>query len=140
MGESLPPVISYDTSPQKPRLNVGDFIFHFLASAMFVGLILLPMHTIQRWKQIFEDFKLELPGPAQFSIDLYDALAAIYAHIWLWAVPFVAPFLLARVRREKRGRLLLLAILVAGLLSFFCLITTLLVFQDLMSGITTKKK
>jgi type II secretory pathway component PulF len=139
MSHNDPAVIAYASSPQKPRLNVSDFLFYFVAMAMLVALIQMTVHSVERSKKVYEDFKLELGSTAQIVIDAGDFLQETHGDIWLWALPLGVPFLLVRLRPETRSRVMLLAVLLAGLISVFAMMSIQQVWNDLMTGMTSKK-
>jgi hypothetical protein len=139
MTETESPVLSYASTREKSSLTVGGFIFQLIATAMFVGLILLSMSAVQRAKVLFEDFKLELSAPAQLTVDASDFLVDSRASIWLWILPITVPFLLSRVRREIRDRLLLIAVLLAGLSGLLAIACVQTVWDSVMTGVTMKK-
>jgi hypothetical protein len=139
MTESEPTVLPYASTRERSQLTVGGFIFHFIATAMFIGLLLLPFRVIIAAKSLYEDFKLELPAAAQITFDVYDILNEIHANIWLWALPFVVPFFVVRIRREYRDRLMLIAVLLAGFIGFYAIFTAFQVLQRLITGMTSTK-
>jgi hypothetical protein len=111
-----PPIADYATPAalRECRISVGDYLFYFLATVLFMALAGTPMLIFDRSRRIFEDFKLKMPPSTAAIYAIHDLLEDGRAQYWIWLVPVLLPFLIGRLRRETRARLLLLIVLFAG--------------------------
>lgn len=138
MSESEPTVISYASGSQRERRHVSDILFPAIATAMFVGMLLLPISVMNGAKHVAEDFKIELSTTTQLAFDFYDLLIGIRANYWLWILPVTVPLALMPVRRETRYRLLLLAVLISGLVGLFSVYAAFHMWESIIGGMTGK--
>jgi hypothetical protein len=118
------------------RLTLGDFVFYAATTFLFEALLATPALLIHPMKRVFEDFKLELPRPTEMVIHFYDLLGGTYVFYWGAALPFALPFLVGQMRRDVRGRLLLLVVLLAGLVVLLAVVAMILPLYALIDGIT----
>ncbi len=83
---------------------IGAMIYPAVVITIAVGIVsMIMIVVIPKFKKIFEDFKLKLPGPTQLLIDISDFMAN---NGWMYVVAF--PFVLALfwrlVRISEGGR------------------------------------
>lgn len=83
---------------------IGAMIYPAVVITIAVGIVsMIMIVVIPKFKKIFEDFKLKLPGPTQLLIDISDFMAN---NGWMYVVafPFVMMLFWKLVRISEGGR------------------------------------
>ena len=133
------PTLEYRPQPRGPAMGVGQYLLHFTAAAIVVGIVLFALLWVARMKQVFVDFGVKLPLSTQFMLDVSDASRACYGWVLLAAVPFGVPFLLARLRPAARRWVAVFAFLLTALLVLFVILAVFEPMVTLMEAISGRK-
>lgn len=83
---------------------IGAMIYPAVVITIAVGIVsMIMIVVIPKFKKIFEDFKLKLPGPTQLLIDISDFMAN---NGWMYVVafPFVVMLFWRLIRISEGGR------------------------------------
>jgi type IV pilus assembly protein PilC len=84
---------------------IGAMIYPAVVITIAVGVVTMIMIVvIPKFKKIFDDFHLKLPGPTQVLITLSDFFANQYGWAYLIAAPFVISILLKIIRMSDTGK------------------------------------
>jgi hypothetical protein len=116
--------------PPEPLIRVGEYLVYFTAAAIVCGALLVALNWTVRVKQFYVDFALKVPRSTQLLMDVSDATFGCYGWVLLAVVPFVAPFLLARLRPPTRRWVATLVIL---LMAAFLLFAVFAVFEPMLT-------
>jgi hypothetical protein len=76
-----PPVADYasPTSLRVRGMSVGDYVFYFFSTVLFMALAGTPLLFFERLKKVFEDFKLKLPASTEALYTIHDLLEDSHA-------------------------------------------------------------
>lgn len=84
---------------------IGAMIYPAVVISIAVGVVTMIMiFVIPKFKQIFDDFHLKLPGPTMVLINLSDFFANQYGWAYLIATPFVLTVAIKLIRMSDGGR------------------------------------
>src|SRR5436190_3330511 len=84
---------------------MGAMIYPAVVISIAVGIVTMIMIVvIPKFKKIFEDFKLELPGPTKILINFSDFMANDYGWAYILAAPIVFTIIWKLVRISDGGK------------------------------------
>ena len=84
---------------------IGAMIYPIVVISIAVGVVTMIMiFVIPKFKDIFKDFHLSLPGPTQLLLDISNFFANQYGWAYLIAAPFVIGVGLKLIRLTDGGR------------------------------------
>lgn len=84
---------------------IGAMIYPVVVITIAVGVVTMIMiFVIPKFKQIFHDFHLKLPGPTELLLTISDFFANQYGWAYLIAAPFVLTVGLKLIRMSDTGR------------------------------------
>ena len=84
---------------------IGAMIYPAVVISIAVGVVsMIMIFVIPKFKQIFHDFKLELPWPTQMLLNISDFFANQYGWAYVLAAPFVITIALRLIRMGDGGR------------------------------------
>lgn len=84
---------------------IGAMIYPAVVISIAVGVVsMIMIFVIPKFKQIFVDFKLQLPGPTQVLLTISDFFANQYGWAYVLAAPFVITVGLKLIRMSDGGR------------------------------------
>ncbi|HEY2584345.1 MAG TPA: type II secretion system F family protein [Tepidisphaeraceae bacterium] len=84
---------------------IGAMIYPAVVISIAVGVVsMIMIFVIPKFKQIFVDFKLQLPAPTQLLLTMSDFFANQYGWAYLLAAPFVITVGLKLIRMSDGGR------------------------------------
>src|SRR5580658_4600272 len=84
---------------------IGAMIYPVVVISIAVGMVsMIMIFVIPKFKDIFKDFKLELPGPTLVLLGMSHFFANDYGWVYLIAFPFVFGGILKLLRLSDGGR------------------------------------
>ncbi|HSU67791.1 MAG TPA: type II secretion system F family protein [Tepidisphaeraceae bacterium] len=84
---------------------IGAMIYPAVVISIAVGVVsMIMIFVIPKFKQIFHDFKLQLPVPTQILLNISDFFANEYGWAYLIAAPFVITIGLKLIRMSSGGK------------------------------------
>jgi type IV pilus assembly protein PilC len=84
---------------------IGAMIYPAVVISIAVGVVsMIMIFVIPKFKQIFVDFKLQLPAPTQVLLTISDFFANRYGWAYVLAAPFVITVGLKLIRMSDGGR------------------------------------
>jgi len=131
------PAVQYASSVARERFPLADFLTFFAIAAFTVGVLALPILYIDRFRKVYDDFKLKLPGSTQLMIDVYTVLDGVYARYWIWIIPVLLPLWLVRLPKDARLRIAVLMLLMAGSAVVWFVIAMIAPMFTLIEGMTS---
>jgi len=84
---------------------IGAMIYPAVVITIAVGIVsMIMIVVIPKFKKIFEDFKLELPGPTKLLINFSDFMANDYGWAYILAAPIVFTIMWKLIRISDGGK------------------------------------